>query len=53
MKCELCRKEIAELFLKKIKGTYVKDAKGKQHIICSECQKHVKTKEEMITGLPL
>lgn len=42
MKCELCKKTIAELFLKKIKGTYVKDAKGKLHSICFECQKLTK-----------
>lgn len=38
MKCELCKKKVEELFLTKIKGTYVK-IKGKKKIVCSECQK--------------
>ncbi len=39
MKCEICKNNIQETFLKKIIGTYVKDAKGKMHLICFECQK--------------
>jgi len=52
-KCEICRKKISETFMNKVLGTHVKDAKGKRHIVCSECQKKLITKErilEKITG---
>ena len=39
MNCDICRKAIDTLFLGKINGTYVKDAKGKKHPVCFECQK--------------
>lgn len=39
MKCEICKAEIGETFLKKIIGTHIKDEKGKKHVICFECQK--------------
>ena len=39
MKCEICNKTIGELFLGKIMGTYIKDAKGKKHAVCNKCQK--------------
>jgi|TARA_Y100000310_G_scaffold105664_1_gene104135 alpha-D-ribose 1-methylphosphonate 5-phosphate C-P lyase len=48
MKCELCKKNIEETFLKKILGTVVKDEKGKKHYVCSSCQKIVGSKEEML-----
>jgi len=48
MKCEICKKKIGETFLKKILGTYVKDEKGKKHTVCFECQKKLKTKEELL-----
>jgi len=48
MKCEICKKKIEETFLKKIIGTYIKDAKGKKHSVCQECQKKYKTKEEIL-----
>ncbi len=51
MKCELCKKQIAELFLKKIVGTYVKDKKGKKHVICFECQTKFKTKQKILENL--
>ena len=38
MKCDLCGNKVEETFLKKILGTYVKDAKGKKHIACQQCQ---------------
>ena len=38
MKCEICKKKINETFLKKPIGTYIKDAKGKKHSVCHECQ---------------
>lgn len=48
MKCELCKKGIEENFLKKPIGTYIKDAKGKLHLICNNCQKKY-TKQEILT----
>ncbi len=51
MKCEVCRKNVAETFLKKIVGTIVKDEKGKPHSICSECQKKLRKKEEILANL--
>ena len=51
MKCELCNKNVEELFLKKIKGTYVKDAKGKKHVICFECQKKLNDKKKILEKL--
>jgi len=51
MKCDACGKTLAETFLKKIVGSYVKDAKGKQHPVCRECQKKFLTKEELIKQL--
>jgi len=51
MKCEICKKQIQETFLKKIVGTTVKDKKGKKHSICFECQKKFKTKEKILENL--
>lgn len=51
MKCEICKKKIEETFLKKIIGTYVKDAKGKKHAICFECQKTLGSKEKILEKL--
>jgi hypothetical protein len=51
MKCEICNAKIAETFLNKVVGTYVKDAKGKKHLICFECQKKFPKKEEIIKNL--
>jgi len=51
MKCEICKKKIGETFLNKPLGTYVKDEKGKRHIVCFECQKKLKTKEEILKHL--
>ncbi len=49
-KCELCKSSIQENFLGKLFGTVVKDAKGKKHTICSECQRKFK-KEEILKKL--
>jgi DNA-directed RNA polymerase subunit RPC12/RpoP len=38
MKCDICGKKVEETFLRKPLGTYVKDAKGKKHIVCRNCQ---------------
>ncbi len=48
MKCEICEEKIGEIFLKKILGTCIKDAAGKKHFICFECQKKLKSKEETL-----
>ena len=48
MKCEICRETVAELFLNKLKGTYIKDEKGKKHVVCFDCQKKFQTKEELL-----
>ncbi|MBD3249870.1 hypothetical protein GF336_07525 [Candidatus Woesearchaeota archaeon] len=48
MKCAICSKNIKETFLKKPLGTIIKDEKGKQHYICSECQKRLNTKENIL-----
>lgn len=50
MKCELCKSAIEELFLGKMKGTIIKDKKGKHHSICFDCQKKF-NKEEMLAKL--
>lgn len=51
MKCEICGNKISETFLKKILGTYVKDKSGVKHLVCFECQKKLKTKEEILAKL--
>ncbi len=38
MKCSVCKGKIEETYLKKFRGTYVKDEKGKKHPVCSSCQ---------------
>ena len=51
VKCDICGNKIEELFLKKIKGTYIKDNNGKQRIVCFDCQKKLKTKEDLLKEL--
>ena len=51
MKCEICKKKIGETFLSKVIGAYVKDEKGKKHVICNECQKKLGKKEEILKKL--
>ena len=51
MKCEICKEKIEETFLKKILGTYVKDSKGKKHLICKQCQSKAGSKEEILAKL--
>ena len=46
MKCEICKNKIQDMYLKKIKGTYVKDEKGKKHTVCSECQQKLENNKE-------
>ncbi|MFH0979162.1 MAG: hypothetical protein V1837_07750 [Candidatus Woesearchaeota archaeon] len=51
MKCEICKKTIEETFLKKVVGSYLKDKKGKKHLICPDCQKKYPKKEDILTRL--
>jgi hypothetical protein len=51
MKCDICKQKISETFLKKIIGTHLKDAKGRKHTVCFECQKKYASKEEMLKAL--
>jgi hypothetical protein len=51
MKCEICKAKIAETFLNKILGAYVKDKKGKKHAVCPECQKKLGSKEKILEKL--
>jgi uncharacterized protein YbaR (Trm112 family) len=51
MKCEICKGKIEKTFLAKVFGSYVKDAKGKKHLICPQCQKKFPTKEEVLKKL--
>ena len=51
MKCEICGKSIATTFLDKIKGTFVRDSKGKLHAVCFECQKLRGTKAELLSRM--
>jgi hypothetical protein len=48
MKCEACKENIEMTFLKKPIGTYIKDKKGKKHVVCNKCQKSYK-KEELLS----
>jgi len=48
MKCELCKQNVKETFLKKKLGTYVKDPKGKKYLICNSCQQRFPTKAEIL-----
>lgn len=51
MKCEICKKPIKQTILEKIEGAYVKDANGKLHMICDDCQKKFPTKKEVLMKL--
>ncbi|MBR9699702.1 hypothetical protein GOV09_04565 [Candidatus Woesearchaeota archaeon] len=51
MKCAICKTKVQETFLKKIIGTHIKDAKGKKHTICFECQKKFPKKEDMLANM--
>ena len=46
-KCSICGNKLAETFLGKIKGSYVKN-KGKLVAVCFDCQKKFKTKDEIL-----
>jgi uncharacterized protein with PIN domain len=51
MKCEICKKKIAELFLDKIKGTIIYDKKNKKRFVCFECQKRLGSKDNILSEL--
>lgn len=51
MKCEICKSKIQETFLKKPIGTVVKDAKGKKHTVCAECQSKLGAKDKLLENL--
>lgn len=51
MKCEICKNKVEETYLSKQMGTYVKDEKGKKHMICFECQKKLQSKEKILEQL--
>ncbi len=51
MNCEICSAKLQESFLQKIIGTFVKDAKGKKHMICPQCQRTLKEKKNILEKL--
>ena len=48
MKCEICSKNIEITFMEKKLGTFIKDDKGKKHIVCNECQKKFSNNKQKI-----
>jgi len=50
-KCNICGNKVGETFLKKALGTYIKDENGKKHLVCSECQRHLKEKTTILEKL--
>jgi hypothetical protein len=51
MKCDVCGKKLAQTFLNKIVGAYVKDEKGKKHPVCRECQKLLQSRKKILEKL--
>jgi len=52
VKCNICGNKLKELFLGKLKGTILKKAdSSKQYHVCFDCQKKLKTKEEILKKL--
>ena len=50
-KCSICKENIQELFLGKLKGTVIKKpGKNKQYEVCNLCQKKF-SKEELLEKL--
>ncbi|MBU0535974.1 MAG: hypothetical protein KKE20_03350 [Nanoarchaeota archaeon] len=50
-KCDICKTKIESTFLNKILGSYIKDNKGKKHLLCPECQKKHPKKAEALKKL--
>ncbi|MBT4540363.1 hypothetical protein HOC35_02520 [Candidatus Woesearchaeota archaeon] len=52
MKCDICKKKIAETFLGKPKGTYIYDENHKKKLICFECESRYKSdKSKMLEAM--
>ena len=51
MKCEICKTTIETTFLEKVHGSYVKDAIGKKHLVCPQCQKKFPKKDDVLKKL--
>jgi hypothetical protein len=51
MKCAVCSTKIPTTFLEKVLGAYVKDAKGKKHLVCSACQSTLGSKDKIVEKL--
>lgn len=50
MKCAICKQEVGIVYLEKVAGTYMKDAKGKKHLVCSSCQAELGNDKKKILG---
>ncbi len=51
VKCDVCKGVIEETFLGKLRGGFVKDAKGKKHAVCSVCQEKFRSKDALLAQL--
>jgi hypothetical protein len=50
--CNICGQKIQELFLEKIKGSYIKKpGNSKLYAVCFSCQKKLPGKEELLKHL--
>ena len=38
-KCGICKEKVENTFLQKPLGTWMRDEKGKKHLVCQECQR--------------
>jgi len=45
VKCSVCKGKIEYTFLQKPIGTWIRDKKGKKHVVCSHCQKQFSVDE--------
>ncbi|MBD3208868.1 hypothetical protein GF367_00425 [Candidatus Woesearchaeota archaeon] len=44
-KCSICKEKVERTFLQKIKGTWVRDDKGKKRVVCPSCQRQLSLDE--------
>ncbi|MBN1275671.1 hypothetical protein JXA12_05275 [Candidatus Woesearchaeota archaeon] len=44
-RCSLCKEKVGLTFLQKPLGTWVRDRKGKQHLVCQACQRRYSAAE--------
>ena len=52
MKCDICKKKVAETFLNKPLGTYIYDEKKKKKLVCFECESRYKSdKAKMLEAM--